>query len=361
MTYTNKENEAACRRRHRAFWGNSSLGTPLVFAVADKPGAKPAPWKTGRPRKEWDLWPDWHLSMVETYLNGTCFLADAMPVASLMIGLDITNTAVLAGGDYDYSSTDDFIDFKPGTFDLNRPAPAFSPDHLLVRQLRACYETVIHHVGQRALVNPPMTLDALSSLYGLYGSQDFLTALVTHGDTIRQRVREMTATYLDFYDYFYDLLTAAGHGESACWFQVFCEGRFEGVRCDFSLMLSREMFQEFVIPEITQVCDHMDHTLFNMCSVKHARFIDDLSQIQSLDGIFWNPEPYLNGVRDFLPELRRIKEKGMLLEIVCHRVDEAVLAVRELGPDGLYILFEPRFESEGHANRALEKIYNACQ
>ena len=360
MTYTDKDNEAACRQRHRAFWENRSQGTPLVFAVAERPGVEPVAWNSKLPRKEWDLLPNWHLSMVQNYLDGTCFLADAMPVASLMVGLDITNTTVLAGGDYDYSSTDDFVDFKPGTFDLNLPAPAFSPEHPLVRQLKACYETVIRHVGKRAMVNPPMSLDALSSLYGMYGSQNFLTALVTDGETIRQRVREMTRAYLDFYDHFYDILRAAGYGESASWFQVFCEGKFEGVRCDFSLMLSHEMFQEFVIPEIAQVCDHMDHTLFNMCSVRHARFIEDLSQINSLDGIFWNPEPYLNGVSDFLPELKQIKKKGMLLEIVCHRVDEAVLAVRELGPDGLYLLFEPRFESADHANRALERIYNAC-
>lgn len=360
MTYTDKDNEAVCRRRHRAFWENRSEGTPLVFAVADKPGFKPVPWNSRLSRKDWDLCPDWHLSMVQNYLDGTCFIADAMPTASLMVGLDITNTAVLAGGDYDYSSPNDFIDFKPDKFDLNRPAPAFSPKHPLVRQLKTCYETVIRHVGQRALVNPPMTLDSLSSLYGLCGSQDLLMALVNRRETIRQRVREMTVAYLDFYDYFYEFLKAAGYGESAYWFQVFCEGNFEGVRCDFSLMLSHEMFQEFIIPEIAQVCDHMDHTLFNMCSVRHARFIDDLSEINSLDGIFWNPEPYLDGVRDFLPELRRIKKKGMLLEIVCHRVDEAVLAVRELGPDGLYLLFEPRFESTDHAKRALEKIYNAC-
>lgn len=360
MIYTDKENEAACRRRHRAFWENRSEGTPLVFAVADKPGFEPAVWTSKLPRKLWDLCPQWHLSMIQNYLDGTCFLADAMPVASLMVGLDITNTAVLAGGDYDYSSTDDFIDFKAGEFDLGVPAPAFTPIHPLVRQLKTCYETVIRHVGQRALVNPPMTLDALSSLYGLCGSQNLLKALVTSKSMVRQRVREMTRTYLDFYDFFYGFLKDAGYGESAYWFQVFCEGKFEGVRCDFSLMLSLEMFREFIIPEIAQVCDHMDHTLFNMCSVQHARFIDALSEIMSLDGIFWNPEPYLDGVRDFIPTLKRIKSKGMLLEIVCHRVEEAVLAVRELGPDGLYLLFEPRFESPDQAERALEKIYNAC-
>ncbi len=360
MSYTDKKNEALARRRHRAFWDNRSEGLPLVFAVANKPGFTQAPWSSPKKRKDWDLDPQWHMNMVENYLDGTCFLADAMPVASLMVGLDITNTAVLAGGDYDYTSTDNFIDFKPGRFSLEHPVHRFSQDHDLVKRLTACYDAVIGLVGKRALVNTPMTLDALSSLYGLCGSHSLLKALITRKEEVKQRVCEMTDTYLDFYDHFYDFLLDKGYGESASWFQVFCEGKFESVRCDFCLMLSPEMFQEFVIPEITRVCDHMDHTLFNMSSVKHARFIDDLAAIDTLDGIFWNPEPYLNGVGDYLEPLKEIKARGMLLEIVCQSTEQAVLAVQELGPDGLYLLIEPRFASPDEAKRAIEKIYNAC-
>jgi hypothetical protein len=361
MLCSDKICDTESRSRHRMFWENSSNGVPLVFAVSDNPGFTKVPWKNSLSRKEWDLMPDWHLNRIDNFLEGTCFFGDAMPLASLMVGLDITNTAVLAGGDYDYSSTGDFIDFKCGDFDLAQPIPDFTPDHPLAVALKHCYETVIPQVRDRAFVNTPMTLDALSSLYGLRGSRTFLLDLVQKKDRVRQRVREMTDASLAFYDYFYNLLVENGYGQSGSWFQVFCEGKFESVRCDFSVMLSREMFCEFVVPELTQVCDHMDHTLFNMCSVRHARFIDDLTAIPSLDGIFWNPEPYLEGIRDYLPELETIKDKGMLLEIVCHRVDDAVLAARTLGPEGLYLMFEPRFSSPDQARHAVDRVYNACR
>ncbi len=349
------------RQRHRAFWENRSTGVPLVYAVSDSPGFTPVPWKTSLARKEWDLLPDWHLNRIGNFLEGTCFFGDALPMASLMVGLDITHTAILAGGDYDYSSTGDFIDFRCGKFSLAQPVPEFTPEHPLAVALKQCYDTVIPHVRGRAFVNTPMTLDALSSLYGLLGSQPFMLDLVRNKDRVKQRVREMTDVYLAFYDYFYDFLVENRYGQSGSWFQVFCEGKFESVRCDFSVMLSREMFREFVVPELTRVCDHMDHSLFNMCSVRHARFIDELAAIASLDGIFWNPEPYLEGIRDYLPELETIKDNGMLLEIVCHKVDDAVLAARTLGPDGLYLMFEPRFSSPDQARHAVDRVYNACR
>jgi hypothetical protein len=44
-----------------------------------------------------------------------------------------------------------------------------------------------------------------------------------------------------------------------------------------------------------------------------------------------------------------------------HRVDDAVLAARHLGSDGLYLLFEPRFSSPDHARHAIDRIYDVCR
>ncbi|WP_153307502.1 hypothetical protein [Desulfospira joergensenii] len=361
MGYALKKRGKECIERHRAFWENDSIGVPLVFAIAENPEFIPKPWVSQKTRKEWDLFPDWHVNRVNNYLNGTCFLADAIPVASLTVGLDITNTAVLAGGDYDYSSTQNFIDFKSGGFKLDNPIPLFTPNNALVKDLECCYDKVIHTVKDRAMVNTPTTLDALSSIYGMCGSKTLLTDLVCKKKLIKKRVEEMTEVYLQFYDYFYAYLKEKGYGESASWFQVFAEGKFESVRCDFSVMISEDMFKEFVIPELVQVCDHMDYSMFNMCSVKHARFVDALADIQSLTGIFWNPEPYIEGVKDYLHVLKKIKKRGLCLEVVCHSVEDAVIVARELGPDGLYVFFEKKFNTCVQAQEAIDKVYGACR
>lgn len=215
VNYKDKTNETECRQRHRLFWLNSSAGVPLVYAAAKNRHFTPVPWVSSLPRKSWDLLPDWHLNQIGNFLEGTLFLGDAMPVASLMVGLDITNTAVLAGGDYDYSSTGECIAFKPGSFDLFRPIRKFSKNHPLAEALKRCYQDVFSVVGNRACVNTPMTLDALSSLYGIRGSTALLLDLIKHKEHVRQRVREMTASYLAFYDYFYEYLKEHGYGESA--------------------------------------------------------------------------------------------------------------------------------------------------
>ena len=359
--YALKENEKVVREGHRAFWKNESLGRPLIFAVANNNQNQPEKRILEPPSKERDLLPQWHVDRTKDYLDHTIFLADAMPIASLMVGLDITNTAILAGGDYNYGRLHDHIIYSKGTFDINKRIKPFNPNSDLVMKLKACYEAVISVVGNNACVNTPMTLDALSTLYQLHTPETFLKDLIRKPDLIKKRTRELTEEYLKFYDYFYNFLLTKGYGESSSWLQVFAEGKFESVRCDLSLMLSTEMFEELVLPEIEQVCDHMDYSLFNMSSVKHGRFVDSLAKIKSLNGIFWNPEPHFSSIQEYIHVLRRIKEKGLCLEIVCYTVEDAVYAARELGPNGLYLYLHLQSETMGQAEKAVNTIISACE
>ena len=43
------------------------------------------------------------------------------------------------------------------------------------------------------------------------------------------------------------------------------------------------------------------------------------------------------------------------------RFDDAVLAARTLGPEGLYLMFAPRFSSPDQARHAVDRVYNACR
>ncbi len=360
MKYTLKTCEEEARERHRAFWKGQSLGRPLIYATACDPEYKEIPWQSTAPRKVWDMDPLWHLNRVENSLSGIRFLGDAMPAASLMVGLDITNTVILAGGDYEYSPSGEQVYYNPGVFSLTEPVPLFRADHSLVTGLKACYDAVIPVVGNRAFVNTPMTLDPLSSLFSMMGN-DLLRALIKRPELVQNRISELTTAYLDFYDYFYDYLEGLGYGESASWFNVFCEGKFESVRCDFTVMLSMPLFCEFAVPMLSRICGHMDRSLFNMSSVAHFRFSEALGGIDALDGFFWNPEPYLEGVKDYLPQLQHLKALKPCLELVCYSVEDAELATRTLGSDGLYIYFPEVFPSVSDAESAVSRIARAAK
>lgn len=359
--FTTKNNPLDSLYRHEAFISNSSFGIPLVHALLKKKDSQDSVWAGDADRRECDLLPAWHKWRIGNYLSKYEFYGDALPMANIMVGLDITNNSVLAGGDYAYNAAGDQLRFIRKNFSLDQEIPAFSPRHPLVRMLEDCYLEIAAYIGRRSGLNAPMTLDPLSTLYSLEGGMSFLEQMVTRPNVILKRNCELIQVYLDFYDYFYKLLITLGYGETGSWFNLCIPGKFEGVRCDFSVMLSNDMFGKFVIPQLSEICGHMDHSLFNMSTIRHIRFLDQLADIQGLDGVFWNPEPWLAESAESVAAMHQIREAGMCLAVVCYSAEFAAYITRKLGPDGLFLMFADDFSEREELDTALKNISTAVR
>lgn len=363
-----KENEAEARQRHRAFFAGESLSDrPALYVVADAgadaasdaaPEVRAGIGRDAAARKRADLNPAWHIARIDAELRSTVYLADAMPAAGIMIGTDVTDTAVLLGGDYDYVHGEAIIRRDIGV--LEASVPVFDPLHPFVRAVESVYERVAEHVGRTAYVNTVMTLDALTTISQLAGPLDFCRDLVRRPDWVVDRIKATTHLMADFYEHIYGLLLRLGHGESSAWFHCVAEGRFDCVRCDIAVMLSPTMFETFAVPELRLQTDYLDHSLFNMDSTCMMRFLDSLAALPGLDGIFWNPEPARADLYAWVDELREIRRRGLIVEVMASDANEACFIARELGPDGLLIAL-PRFSSTNEAEAAIEAIARSCR
>jgi hypothetical protein len=97
--------------------------------------------------------------------------------------------------------------------------------------------------------------------------------------------------------------------------------------------------------------------MFNLDSVKLIRFLPTLSEIKKLNGIYWNIEPWLINIREYLPVLKQIKESGLLLALPCKHVSDAKLAINALGKSGLLLEF-PVFEDINEALSTGDEVMN---
>jgi hypothetical protein len=177
---------------------------------------------------------------------------------------------------------------------------------------------------------------------------------------VARKTVEITELYLAFYRHFYELLLYLGHGESSAWFHTMAERPFDCVRADVADMISPAMFEEMGVPQLRAQTEGLEHSLFNMDSVKMLRFVPALSGIPTLDGIYWNPEPMHAGLRAWLDPLRDIRRRGMILEVTATSVEDACASAEALGPDGLLISL-PRFSSPDEAADAIHKVRAACR
>ncbi|MBI2191310.1 MAG: hypothetical protein HYU36_04930 [Planctomycetes bacterium] len=353
MGFSLKENEAEARERLRAFWAGSSLGRPALHVTAERPGAAESPWPhPDMDPKSRDLLPEWHAWCADQTMRKTLYLAEAMPSTTVGWGSGLVTVAVLAGADYEYKSRSAWIRPIPDLWE--RPLPRFDPQKPLVRKMEACIRKAAEKVGERGFVNPPIMLDAMTNLSQFRTPEGLCLELLERPEDVRRWGRALTDLYIEAYDHFYRLVTDLGYGDTSAWLSAMAEGKFEAVQCDFSVMISPEMFERFVLPDLRRVVESLDYSLYHLDGVSQMRFLDLLRTLPRLNGIQWNPEPPAGRPVKWLHAFHEIRKRGFCLHVWC-TADEAVTLTRELGPDGLLLVL-PRFPSRDEADAAIRRI-----
>lgn len=357
--YSIKKEEEQARINYRAFWRNEDIGRPLFYVTAaDNNSLQPYQNRERITRKEMDLDPNWQANYARQQLSKT-FLFEAMPVATVMVGRDITNMAVLSGADYDYLIPSEYVKFSKNPSFLKDELPPFYSAGQFIEKVTDCYRKVQQEIGMEGCINPPTTLDALTTVSMIMGEENFFFSLNKEPALVLKKVEHLNQLYYQFYDHIYQMLLQWGYGEGCSWFPVFAEGKFESVRCDIMAMVSPEMFRQFAIPQLEQVSSYMDYSMFNLETVQMIPFIDDLAQVPGLQGIYWNMEPWEKSIAKYLEPLKKIKKHKLVLALPCTTLEDCQLAVRELGCNGL-LLELPHFARTQEGEHWVREILKVC-
>ncbi|MDD4062092.1 MAG: hypothetical protein PHW08_15500 [Kiritimatiellae bacterium] len=184
--------------------------------------------------------------------------------------------------------------------------------------------------GQVCVSYPDLggNLDILASLRT---TERLLMDTMDCPDQIERLVGEITANWLKYFDAFHTA-TDTGCGHTA-WMSQWSPGRTYVLQCDFSYMISPEMFRRFVLPDLTTCCRSLDHSFYHLDGKGALPHLDSLLEIEELDGIQWvpgagNPEPA------HWPEvLSRIRQAGKVC-MVFGPPNDMLKIVREHGGKG---------------------------
>ncbi len=346
-----KENEAAARERMEAFWHNSSIsGRPAIKITAKRPYEHQC-WDGPEDKKVREQIPEFHAVAARNALESQYFLAESMPMFGVGWGAWLVILHVMAGGDYEYNETGTAW-MKPIPNVLDQDPAKFDPNCEAAQCLAACFQAAVDAVGNRGWINPPLLTDGLTTLSQMVGDEELIFALMERPDRVRAWAAALGQMFVDIFLHYYELV---GHGQSMIFGGPFTDGPAEGVQCDFSVMLSPQMYREHVLPELALASERMSRPLYHLDGTQQMRFLDILTEVPNLRGIQWNPETHYTRPTQHMEHLKRIREKDMLLYFHAEDVDEVIATVDELGPDGIFITM-PRFETRGEAEAALEEI-----
>ncbi|MCF7885911.1 MAG: hypothetical protein K9M80_05395 [Candidatus Marinimicrobia bacterium] len=103
----------------------------------------------------------------------------------------------------------------------------------------------------------------LNILASLRGTQNLSTDLIKNPKVVKKACEKILDIWFQCYDELYQICSRYQPG-SITWMGVWFPGRGSDLQSDFSAMISPDMFQEFVIPDIKKQSRYLDQTIYHL-------------------------------------------------------------------------------------------------
>jgi len=241
-----KPDWAEARERLTALWNHETLDRPCIAVIAPNGKKTPAP---ELPANLEDIWLniEWVKKAYLAKLENTWWGGEAIPSYLTMGGW-----VLCLGGTPKFAQ--DTIWFEHVNIDFNGPSPFYYKDgDPWVEKYMALYNVIVEMAGKDDfLVGKPSNLPA-NDLFSMFmGTEEFLFSLIDHPEWMRNAIikgaqeqlklcRKIEKNICEKHDFWY------GHGG---WMCFWAPQPFTSTQSDVSCMLSPEMFEEFIMPEM---------------------------------------------------------------------------------------------------------------
>ncbi len=152
-------------------------------------------------------------------------------------------------------------------------------------------------------------MDVLSSFRG---TENLLTDLYDSPDEVLRCVKELQELWLKYFRIFNDIMAPEARGYSQ-WYNLYGEQPGYILQSDFSYMISPDMFDKFVGPELASTSKHICNAVYHMDGIGEIPHLDSLLKIDSIKGIQWVPGDGEPSSRNWDELLDRILVSGKKL------------------------------------------------
>ena len=209
---------------------------------------------------------------------------------------------------------------------------AYDPENIWLKRVREITAAIVERWQGRVAASVTDLGGNLDILASFRDTQRLLVEVLDQPDEVDRLVKQITGLWLRYYDELDALIRPACRGTS-CWTPIWSTGRTYMLQCDFSYMISPRMFERFVLPDLTEICDHLDHGFYHLDGKGEIPHLDLLLSIERLRGIQWIPGDGQPSPDQWLPLLKRIRDGGKLCQVFVSP-EGALRIVRNLGGKG---------------------------
>lgn len=177
------------------------------------------------------------------------------------------------------------------------------------------------------------TIDALAHLYG---PENILYAMIDDPFGLKNAIELVNDGWRLANESFYSLLYDCNQGAVHSWMDLWAPSRLMQIQCDFSVMISTEMYNEFVMPELEQQLEWIEYPVYHFDGVEQIRHLDSILSLKKLKAIQWTHVAGQPAAKHYIQVLKRIQKAGKALIVMTPAEDMSFL-LNELSIEGLYL------------------------
>ena len=266
-------------------------------------------------------------------IRGRVFHGETFPVFWPNLGPNVY--AAFHGAELDYGEVTSWI--RHCIHDWGDVAKLkFSRDNVYFRKIEELTRLALEKCTGRYLVGYTDLHGSLDCVMDWRGPQQLCMDLVNCPERVHKLVKLANENFLPTFDHYDAVLKS--HGQmSVTWMAIPTDGKMHVSSCDFTNMVSSQVFDEFYLPSLLRELKHMTHNVFHLDGKGMLRHLDRILDAPQIHAIQW-----VQGVGDdqpimqWLPVIQKIQAagKGIIVDL---QLSEFEPFMANMDPRGLYL------------------------
>jgi hypothetical protein len=298
-------------------WWEDKLDRPIIPVVLLKNDAiktqPKAPLLTQETCTDFRWSPEELIERIDYELSKKIFIGDAYPYFNMdCFGPGIA--AAFLGARLDNSSGRVWF-WPPAEKPIQEIHLEYDPENIWLKRIKDIYSAAMEKWQGQVLMGMTDLGGTLDIVATFATTEKLLLELIDHPDEVDRVNWEVHELWHRFYNEINEILQPKNPGYSD-WSGIYSDRPSYMLQCDFSYMISKQMFTKLVKPEIKKTCVLLDRSFYHLDGVGQIQHLEPLLSIPELNGIQWIPG---DGKPDssHWPELfQKIAASGKKIQIV---------------------------------------------
>lgn len=333
-TLSGVEDWPTVRQRYEAWWSCEVLDRPLVAITAPRTSIV----EEDVPADDlFDYWtnPERVMRRVESRLAATYYVGDAFPLAQPVGGGLVAVLAAFLGAPLRLIDTRTAWSGHVIEDWEARPSFSFDPHNEWWLRVARLLAAGAERAPGRYCVAIPDLNGPGEVLARLRGTAPLALDLLENPDAVLAVMPEINQAWYRCWQACHGLIHQHTGGY-VNWLGVWSDLPATDLQTDFSIMVSKPMFDRFFLPFIEEQTRLVQRTIYHLDGPGAVRHLDSLLDLPLLNAIQWVPGAGAPPVSYWLPLLHRIQARGKGLWLGAEPWEVPIL-LSELQPEGLLI------------------------